>query len=62
MYEIDLDGDGIPDLFIREMTGGLVLEPSPNPDQDEFFTQRVVWANIAGEWHLLDMDSYGECT
>lgn len=60
MHEIDLDGDGVPDLSAWEVMG----QPSlyEQPDQSDLVLLRITFANIAGEWHLLDMDSYGECT
>lgn len=60
MHEIDLDGDSIPDLSAWEVMG----QPSlyEQPDQSDLVVLRITFANIAGEWRLLDMDSYGECT
>lgn len=50
-HEIDLDGDGIADLAVWE---GLPAGAEA--------TVRFVLANIAGEWYLIEADSYTECT
>ena len=55
MHDIDIDGDGVPDLAVwegmrRDGNGGDTLGV------------RVVFANIGGEWFLLDADYLTECT
>lgn len=57
VYEIDLDGDGMPDLVQWDVWGAPELS-GPNP----LITSRTVFANINGKWYLFDTDSYGECT
>jgi len=57
MHEVDLDGDGIADLMAWEGMG----QPG-EPNSGDAALLRVDFANIAGEWHLLDIDSYEECT
>jgi hypothetical protein len=60
MHEIDLDGDGIPDLSVWEGMGKSQM--GGGPDADDMMVLRMIFANIAGEWHFLDAESYGECT
>ena len=57
MHEIDIDGDGIPDLAAWE---GMIGRPEG--DASESVVLRAFFANVAGEWRLLETDSYGECT
>lgn len=52
-HEIDLDGDGIADLSVWE---GMA------PRFGSEVATRMVLANIAGEWHLIESSSYSECT
>lgn len=54
-HEIDLDGDGIVDLAVWE---GMPANAASGAE----ITVRFVLANIAGEWHLIEADSYTECT
>lgn len=60
MHEIDLDSDGVPDLSAWEVMGQPAL--SEQAEQSDLVMLRITFANIAGEWHLLGMDNYGECT
>lgn len=53
IHEIDLDGDGIADLLVWE---GMA------PHFGSEVATRMVLANIAGEWHLIEAYSYSECT
>jgi Bacterial SH3 domain len=60
MHEIDLDGDGIVDLMAWEGMGRLTMDAGPNAGDTA--TLRIHFANIAGEWYLLNFDSFQECT
>jgi hypothetical protein len=60
MHEIDLDGDGIADLMAWEGMGRLVMDGGPNAGDTA--TLRIYFANIAGEWYLLNLDTFTECT
>lgn len=53
IHEIDIDNDGIADLSVWE---GMA------PRFGSEVATRMVLANIAGEWHLIEADSYSECT
>lgn len=53
IHEIDLDNDGIADLSVWE---------GMSPRFGSEVGTRIVLANIAGEWHLIEADSYSECT
>lgn len=57
IYEIDLNGDGIPD-FVQWDIWGTPEISGPDP----LLTLRVVFVNINGEWYPFESDSYGECT
>jgi len=55
MHDVDIDGDGVPDIAVwegmqRDGKGGDTLGV------------RVVFANIAGEWFLVDADYLVECS
>ena len=55
MHDIDVDGDGIADLAVWEgmpAGGGYGAEVAT----------RLVLANIAGEWFLIEASTYTECT
>lgn len=53
IHEIDLDGDGITDLSVWE---------GMSPRIGSEVATRLVLANIAGEWHLIEANHYSECT
>ena len=53
IHEIDLDNDGIADLSVWE---------GMSPRFGSEVATRLVLANIAGEWHLIEANSYTECT
>lgn len=55
MYEIDLDADGIADLSVWE---GMPRATSEAND----LAARLVLANIAGDWFLVEQTSYTECS
>lgn len=57
MHEIDLDADAVADLSVWEVMGKSALGAS-----EEFAVLRIIFVNINGVWHFLDMDSLGECT
>ena len=57
VYEIDLDGDGIPDFVqwdiwgVPEILGG---EP--------VLAKHEIYVNVNGTWYPFDQESYAECT
>jgi hypothetical protein len=55
MHDVDIDGDGVPDLAVWE---GMLRDGSGG----DMLGVRVVFANIGGEWFLLDSDYLAECT
>jgi hypothetical protein len=57
VYEIDLNGDGIPDFVQWDIWG----EPQIS-GPDPMITLREVFVNINGEWYPFDQDAFGECT
>lgn len=57
IYEVDLDGDGVPDFVQWDMWGKPEIS-GPDP----LLVRREVFVNINGEWYPFDSDSYRECT
>jgi hypothetical protein len=57
VYEIDLNGDGIPDFVQWDMWG----EGDPSAPNAEV-AAREVFVNINGEWYPFDQDFFAECT
>jgi hypothetical protein len=55
MRDIDLDSDGVADLAVWE---GMRAVTSSG----DMLALRIIFANIAGEWHLLDAESVTECS
>lgn len=55
MHEIDIDGDGVADLAVWE---GMLHDGNGG----DILGTRLVFANIGGEWFLLDSDYMTECT
>ncbi|MDO9568328.1 MAG: SH3 domain-containing protein [Hydrogenophaga sp.] len=55
MHDVDVEGDGVPDLAVWE---GMLREGSGG----DMLGVRVVFANIGGEWFLLDSDYFAECS
>ncbi len=55
MHDVDIDGDRVPDLAIWE---GMLRDGSGG----DTLGVRAVFANIGGEWILLDADSLAECS
>ncbi len=57
IYEIDLNGDGIPDFVQWDIWGSPEIT-GPDP----LLTLRQVFVNISGIWYPFEQDSYSECT
>lgn len=55
MHDVDIEGDGVPDLTVWE---GMQREGSGG----DMLGVRVVFANIGGQWFLLDSDYFAECS
>lgn len=55
MHDLDIEGDGVPDLAVWE---GMLRDGSGG----DILGVRVVFANIGGEWFLLDSDYFAECS
>lgn len=55
MHDVDIDGDGVPDLAVWE---GMLRDGNGG----DTLGVRVVFANIGGEWFLMDADYLTECT
>lgn len=55
MHEIDIDGDGVADLAVWEGMPAVVFESNG-------VAVIFVFANIAGEWHLIEATAYTECS
>lgn len=55
---VDLDNDGIPDLAWLQATGrGPGHLDGPPPHDDPWY--RLLLANVAGRWRLLEVDTFG---
>jgi hypothetical protein len=57
VYEVDLDGDTVPDFVQWDLWGVPEVEGG-----DPVPVIRLVFANIGGQWYSFDRDTYGECT
>ena len=55
MHDVDIDGDGVPDLAVWE---GMLSDGNGG----DTLGVRVVFANIGGEWFLVDSDYFTECS
>lgn len=54
LHDIDIEGDGVPDLAVWE---GM----SRDGKGGDSIGIRVVFANVGGEWFVLDVDYYEKC-
>ena len=59
MHEIDVNRDAVVDLSVWEIMGKPYLDFGGLEDT---VVLRIIFVNIDGTWHFLDMETYGECT
>jgi hypothetical protein len=57
VYDVDLDGDSIPDFEQWDLWGG-----TEQSGADTVPIMRLVFANIGGQWYPFDYDAYVECS
>jgi len=57
VYDIDLDGDGIPD-FVQWDVFGVPMIQGGDPD----VVKREVYVNVGGRWYPFGQSFYHECT
>lgn len=58
VYEIDLDGDGVPDFVEWDVWA----VPQISGDGGPTVIKRETYVNVGGRWYPFGHDTYGECT
>lgn len=61
-HEIDIDGDGVADLAAIEQIGAERHDWSQGAETTTSVGLRMFFANVSGDWYLIDLDEFVECT